>query len=77
MNECPNCGEVEGRWQDEGIGAYEFWGAKSIDHDWQYVCPYCEEYLEHEYFDPQQARGAEMADWLYDQRQEENLHLSI
>jgi len=25
-----------GRWVDEGIGSYEYWGFKGVDVDWQY-----------------------------------------
>lgn len=34
--ECPDCGTPM---EDEGIGAYEYWGQRCIHHDW--VCPAC------------------------------------
>lgn len=43
---CKNCGkEVEGRWEDCGIGSYEFWGAKGTDVDWRRFCAECDEEL--------------------------------
>jgi hypothetical protein len=44
---CPNCGtRVTGKWEDHGIGSYEYWGAKGTHHDWVCVCLECEEPLE-------------------------------
>lgn len=31
---------------DEGIGAYEYWGSRGVDHHWVAVCPDCGEYVE-------------------------------
>jgi hypothetical protein len=42
MEECPHCHEMaEGRWEDHGIGTYEYWGAKGVDTDIQWVCEHC------------------------------------
>jgi hypothetical protein len=27
---------------DVGIGAYEYWGAQGVHHDWRDVCPSCD-----------------------------------
>lgn len=45
---CPSCGgeRKRGEWEDMGIGAYEYWGAKGTHHDWQLVCPDCGEIME-------------------------------
>ena len=41
---CPTCAKtVRVKWEDCGIGAYEYWGAGGIHHDWQ---PFCSEYGE-------------------------------
>ena len=40
---CPECGDVPGHMVDEGIGPYEFWGAKGVHHDWIPVCDECGE----------------------------------
>jgi hypothetical protein len=37
----PLCPECETPMEDHGIGAYEFWGQRCVDHDW--VCPACED----------------------------------
>lgn len=34
------------KWEDWGIGAYEFWGQKGTNHDWIAVCPECGDDLE-------------------------------
>ena len=26
--------EYEGEWVDEGIGGYEYWGCRGVDHNW-------------------------------------------
>jgi hypothetical protein len=40
---CSECGEeCTGVAVDEGIGAYEFWGAKGVQHDWRWASPCCE-----------------------------------
>lgn len=40
---CNVCGkECEGQWIDEGIGSYEYWGAKYNDVRWVYVSDCCE-----------------------------------
>ena len=31
---------------DEGIGPYEYWGSRGVDHQWVAVCPHCGEYVE-------------------------------
>ena len=28
--------ESDGQWCDEGIGSYEYWGCRGVDHDWRY-----------------------------------------
>jgi len=39
---CEECGEfVETALVDNGIGPYEFWGAKGYHHDWRLECPLC------------------------------------
>jgi len=43
---CPNCKRrVIGKWEDFGIGNYEFWGAKGVHHDYIAVCTECGESL--------------------------------
>lgn len=39
---CPDCGWVTTKWVDDGIGAYEYWGAREVHSDWTEVCPVCE-----------------------------------
>lgn len=44
---CPQCDKVvTGEWEDCGIGAYEYWGAHGVHHDWHCFCPECGEELE-------------------------------
>ena len=44
---CPHCGEkVEGRWIDEGIGEYEYWGHLENDSQMVFVCEECDGELE-------------------------------
>ena len=44
---CKYCEEdVEVYWVDNGIGAYEYWGARGVDHKWEPVCHQCGEYME-------------------------------
>ena len=44
---CQECGEeVEVYYVDEGIGVYEYWGAKCVDHNWQPECGQCGSYME-------------------------------
>lgn len=39
---CPNCHkDVEGKWSDEGIGNYEYWGQKCNDKNMVFVCEAC------------------------------------
>jgi hypothetical protein len=39
---CHTCKQrVPIKWEDIGIGAYEFWGAKGTDVNWIAVCPEC------------------------------------
>jgi DNA-directed RNA polymerase subunit RPC12/RpoP len=46
---CPHChAEVEGKWVDEGIGAYEYWGSKEVDVQMEFVCEECDGPLESE-----------------------------
>jgi hypothetical protein len=46
---CPNChADVQGTWIDEGIGTYEYWGAKCVDKRMAFVCEECDEPLESE-----------------------------
>ena len=46
---CPHCHkEVEGKWVDEGIGVYEYWGSKSVDTQMGFVCEECDGPLESE-----------------------------
>ena len=43
---CTCCGEkVTGEWMDQGIGSYEYWGARGTDHDWQCLSPCCEDVI--------------------------------
>ena len=35
---CPDCGSPL---FDHGIGSYEFWGQRSVHHDWQCENPDC------------------------------------
>jgi len=44
--DCPEHGQVPAKWEDHGIGAYEYWGSKGIDTQWVAVCPFCGEVLE-------------------------------
>ena len=47
---CPHCHkDVEGKWEDQGIGSYEYWGAKCYDTKMVYVCESCDGELESEY----------------------------
>ena len=40
---CADCKEwVAPEEWDFGIGSYEYWGARGVDHDWRIVCPNCE-----------------------------------
>ena len=40
---CCECKEAcSVRWEDEGIGSYEYWGAKGIDVDWQAYSDCCD-----------------------------------
>jgi len=44
---CPSCrNDVEPRWEDEGIGPYEFWGQRGVDTQMVARCPECGEELE-------------------------------
>ena len=44
---CPHCGEkVSGKWIDEGIGAYEYWGQMCNDKQMVFVCEECDGELE-------------------------------
>jgi len=46
---CPHCHkDVEGTWIDEGIGPYEYWGAKGNDTHMHFVCEECDGELESE-----------------------------
>jgi len=46
---CPHCHkDVEGKWVDEGIGAYEYWGAKGVHTQMDFVCEECDGPLESE-----------------------------
>jgi hypothetical protein len=46
---CPHChAEVEGKWVNEGIGPYEYWGAKGNDVQMDFVCEECDGQLESE-----------------------------
>ena len=41
---CTACGEeCGGKVLDEGIGSYEYWGAKGVHHDYRTVSDCCEE----------------------------------
>ena len=40
---CEHCGCTSINWIDEGIGAYEYWGAKEVDIDMVPVCAECGE----------------------------------
>lgn len=65
---CPHCGEnVEGTWEDVGIGSYEYWGAKGNDVQMVFLCENCEGELEYE--KSYQEQISEMGNnWRYDQR---------
>lgn len=40
---CESCGEAcTARVVDMGIGAYEYWGAREVHHDYQVVSPCCD-----------------------------------
>jgi hypothetical protein len=40
---CEDCGKmVRGTWADFGIGAYEYWGYKGVDTNFQFVSECCE-----------------------------------
>lgn len=44
---CPHCGEkVSGKWVDEGIGPYEYWGQMCNDKRMEFVCEECDGELE-------------------------------
>ena len=44
---CPECdGDVSAVAIDNGIGAYEYWGAKGVHRDIQICCGVCGEVLE-------------------------------
>ncbi len=44
---CKECGqEVDIYFVDNGIGAYEYWGAKGTDHKWEPECALCGAYTE-------------------------------
>ena len=43
---CPEHGQVEAKWEDYGIGWYEYWGHKGFDSQMVAVCPECEEVLD-------------------------------
>jgi hypothetical protein len=46
---CPHChADVEGKWVDEGIGAYEYWGSQEVDTQMEFVCEECDGPLESE-----------------------------
>jgi hypothetical protein len=47
---CSECGkECDGKVIDDGIGPYEFWGSKYVDHDYKVVSSCCEgEVLEYD-----------------------------
>lgn len=43
---CPACGkQTQAHVEDQGIGAYEFWGARGIHHDYVIVSNCCEEVM--------------------------------
>ena len=44
--DCPEHGRVIAKWEDYGIGFYEYWGAIGRDTKWVAVCPECDELLE-------------------------------
>jgi len=44
--DCPEHGNVKAKWEDHGIGVYEYWGAKGVDTQWVAVCSECDEVLE-------------------------------
>jgi len=44
---CPSCEEeVDVYWVDEGIGAYEYWGSREVQHKWEPLCDICRSYIE-------------------------------
>lgn len=43
VGNCEECGkECTGQWVDFGIGPYEYWGARCVDTNYQYVSNCCE-----------------------------------
>lgn len=43
VGNCEECGQpCRGTWADFGIGPYEYWGAKGVDTDYQFVSECCE-----------------------------------
>lgn len=46
---CEACEEFTSvRWADEGIGGYEYWGGKGVDHRWVLVTDCCREEVKKE-----------------------------
>jgi hypothetical protein len=44
---CSLCGlSCTGKWYDEGIGPYEFWGMKGTDRRWEFLSDCCEAEIE-------------------------------
>jgi len=44
---CLECGKrCDGKWQDWGIGEYEYWGVKGNDVSWVLVSDCCEAEME-------------------------------
>ena len=40
---CSVCGKsCDAKWEDQGLGPVEFWGALSHHEDWQWVTDCCE-----------------------------------
>lgn len=40
---CDCCGKyTRAAWRDMGYGAYEYWGARGVHHDWCWVSPCCD-----------------------------------
>jgi len=69
---CENCQEeTECIPEDQGIGAYEFWGVKGVDKQMVMVCTKCEEVVEYSYAEYKADQDDLRADYLYDKHKDE------
>ena len=61
---CNTCKQrVPVKWEDWGIGQYEYWGEKGTHHDWIAVCPRCGDDLEDTEFDEDNPDPREWDPW--------------